>query len=60
MTLKKAIEVLNDYIYKENQANYYDFITALKLSNEASKAVLEARKNNYWKPIPILPGEEIH
>ena len=57
MTIDKAIEILQDILRYVKPGDPPDEHDALKLSIEALKAVKSARANNYWTPIPTMPGE---
>lgn len=57
MNLKKAEEILDDLAITGEVFIGADDLDAIKLGKEASKAVRDARANNYWTPIPLLPGE---
>ncbi len=57
MKPEKAIELLSDLIFNEHSASHTDDDDAIKLGIEALEAVIDARANNYWTPIPTLPGE---
>lgn len=57
MKLDKAIE-LNTELLQEGKLDYLpDHRDAIQLGAEALKAVIDARANSYWTPIPPLPGE---
>jgi len=57
MTLKKAIEILELNLLQAGKAMPPDCRDAVQLSIEADRAVIDARANNYYTPIPTLPGE---
>ncbi len=57
MNLEKAIES-NKTVLTAFDASLAETEKAgLKLGIEALKAIEDARANNYWTPIPTLPGE---
>ena len=57
MKPERAIEILE----KEEEDTFLgsekDWKDAVKLGYEGLKAIINARANNYWTPIPPLPGE---
>lgn len=57
MKLDMAIKILEqDHIATRSKGDYTGS-EALRIGIEAMKAVKHARNNNYWTPIPTLPGE---
>jgi len=57
MKLVKAIENLHFLSTSGAPKLRLEEIESIKLGIEALKAVKDARANNYWTPIPPLPGE---
>ena len=57
MKIEKALEILT-LNYKDNaSAMPKDCAVALFMAMGAIQAVIDARSNNYYTPIPALPGE---
>jgi len=57
MTLTEVIEVLQDLTTTLPQRSPEDRRKAVNIAIAAVGAVKDARANNYWTPIPPLPGE---
>lgn len=57
MKIDKAIEILTSLANRLAHISQADEQTAARLGIEALKAVKSARANNYWTPIPTMPGE---
>ena len=57
MTLEKAIKTLQFQLSKPDNVVGPGTKAAVHLGIEALKAVKDARANNYWTPIPTMPGE---
>lgn len=59
MTLEEAIKIQERPQFGATWPLPRLEIEATKLSIEALKAVKDARANNYYTPIPLLPGETV-
>ncbi|GAI42500.1 unnamed protein product [marine sediment metagenome] len=59
MTLEEAIILLNKLLAQDPVPQQAIPRTAIALGAEALNAVINARLNSYWTPIPRLPGETV-
>ena len=57
MRIDEAITRLTPFFEGEKIETDMQDLDAFRLGIEALKAVQGARANNYWTPIPTLPGE---
>lgn len=57
MEIPKAIEILELAIPDPEAVTALEMIDAMQLGIEAMKAIIDVRANNYYTPIPLLPGE---
>ena len=57
MTLEEAIDIQERRAASQFIKGFEPVFEATRLGIEALKAVIDARANNYYTPIPPLPGE---
>jgi len=57
MTLHEVMQWLDKLDHTSYPASKRRAHTALKIAIEAVRAVEDARRNNFWTPAPLLPGE---
>ncbi|KKM92414.1 hypothetical protein LCGC14_1218620 [marine sediment metagenome] len=57
MKISKAIEILTQCASTYPKDSQSEVLDSFKLGIEALRAVDHARTENYWTPIPTMPGE---